>query len=161
EAADRLFAVAFGQGRHLLDQEAYEHDFGLKVVLNTVAPDQLKSVDAKTIDETTVHTRRDLSRDSPFSAFGLDVSRALLRALTGTPDDESLAHRLTGSDALGLHSRTQLPDLPALAARLLERYEADDYKANFDFIDHLRVEKSAARIAQLQGLLITALATRA
>jgi uncharacterized protein (TIGR04141 family) len=47
EAAERLFAVTFGQGRHLLDLESYEQDFGLKVVLNTVAPDQLKSVDAR------------------------------------------------------------------------------------------------------------------
>jgi Family of unknown function (DUF6119) len=88
EAAQRHFAVTFGQGRHLLDPEAYEQDFGLKVVLNTVARDQLKSVDAKTIEETTLHTRRDVSRDSSFAAFGLDVSRDLLRAVTGTPQEK-------------------------------------------------------------------------
>jgi uncharacterized protein (TIGR04141 family) len=37
---DRTFALTFGQGRHLLDAEAVIHDFGLKVVLNTVAYDQ-------------------------------------------------------------------------------------------------------------------------
>jgi uncharacterized protein (TIGR04141 family) len=71
EASERVFAVTFGQGRHLLRADSFEQDFGLKVVLNTVAPDQLKSVDAKTIDETTVHTRRDLSHDSSFAAFDL------------------------------------------------------------------------------------------
>jgi uncharacterized protein (TIGR04141 family) len=91
EAGSPLFAVTFGQGRHLLNQDSLEPDFGLRVVLNTVAPDQLKSVDARTIDETTVHTRRDVSRDSAFSAFELDPSRDLLRALTGTPEDTSLA----------------------------------------------------------------------
>jgi uncharacterized protein (TIGR04141 family) len=160
DAGDRLFAVTFGQGRHLLDPEAFEHDFGLKVVLNRVAPDQLKSVDAKTIDETTVHTRRDLSRDSSFSAFGLDISRDLLRAVTGTPEDDTLAHRLTGADALGLHTRQQIPELPALAERLLEAYQSEDYKANFDFIDHLRPEKRAGRIRELEAVLIEALATR-
>ncbi|MFZ2113798.1 MAG: DUF6119 family protein [Solirubrobacteraceae bacterium] len=133
EVKDRLFAITFGQGRHLLDPEVFEPDFGLRVVLNTVAPDQLKSVDAKTIDETTVHTRRDLSRNSPFSAFGLDVSRDLLRAVTGTPRDTSLAHRLTGADALGIQTRARVPDLPDLAERLLEAYEADDYKEHFRF----------------------------
>ena len=69
ESSRRLFAVTFGQGRHLLEPETLESDFGLKVVLNSVAPDQLKSVDAKTIDETTMHTRRDVSRDSSLSAL--------------------------------------------------------------------------------------------
>ncbi|MEA2231579.1 MAG: hypothetical protein QOD83_1395 [Solirubrobacteraceae bacterium] len=80
EADERLFALTFGHGRHLLEPEAIEQDFGLKVVLNTVEPTQLKSVDARTIDELTVHTRRDVSRDSSFSAFGLDPTRDLLRA---------------------------------------------------------------------------------
>src|SRR5207244_3420860 len=143
ESSRRLFAVTFGQGRHLLEPETLESDFGLKVVLNTVAPDQLKSVDAKTIDETTMHTRRDVSRDSSFAAFGLDVSRDLLRAVTGTPQDDTLGPRLTGSDALGLHTRAQVPQLPALATRLLEAYQAEHYKEHFDFIDYLRPEKAA------------------
>jgi uncharacterized protein (TIGR04141 family) len=159
EAKGRVFAVTFGQGRHLLDAEALEQDFGLRIVLNTVAPDQLKSVDAKTIEETTVHTRRDVSRDSAFSAFGLDISRDLLRAVTGTPRDESLAHRLTGADALGIQTRARVPDLTELAERLFDAYEADDYKEHFDFIDHLRPEKDAARVGELDAALVGALAT--
>jgi len=160
EAADRLFAVTFGQGRHLLDTEAYQQDFGLKVVLNTVAPDQLKSVDAKTIDETTLHTRRDVSRDSSFTAFGLDMSRDLLRAVTGTPQDDTLAHRLTGSDALGLWTRAQLPELPTLAERLLTAYDSDEYKRNFDFVDYLRPEKRVGRLRELEHVLVDALDAR-
>jgi uncharacterized protein (TIGR04141 family) len=157
EANGRVFVVTFGQGRHLLNPEAFESDFGLKVVLNTVAPDQLKSVDAKTIDETTMHTRRDVSRDSSFSAFGLDVSRDLLRAVTGRPQDDSLGSRLTGSDALGIHTRLAVPDLPKLAERLLAAYESDNYKKYFDFIDFLRPEKNPARIVELGERLIEAL----
>ncbi len=66
EANERLFAITFGQGRYMVEDEALERDFGLRVVLNAVAPDQLKSVNAKTIEETTVHTRRDVSRESNF-----------------------------------------------------------------------------------------------
>lgn len=160
ESGDRFLAVTFGQGRHLLDPEAYEQDFGLKVVLNTVAPDQLKSVDAKTIDDTTLHTRRDVSRDSSFAAFGLDVSRDLLRAVTGTPQDDTLAHRLTGSDALGLWTRAQLPDLPHLGERLLASYHSDAYKRNFDFVDYLRPERRPARLRELETALVDALNAR-
>jgi len=159
-AAQRMLAVTFGQGRHLLDPEAVEQDFGLKVVLNTVAPDQLKSVDAKTIEETTLHTRRDVSRDSAFAAFGLDPSRDLLRAVTGTPRDETLAHRLTGADALGIWTRAQVPDLPTLAERLVTAYGSDDYRRHFDFVDYLRPEKRPGRVRELEGLLLDALSTR-
>jgi uncharacterized protein (TIGR04141 family) len=158
EASNRLFAVTFGQGRYMIDDEALERDFGLRVVLNTVAPDQLKSVDAKTIEETTVHTRRDVSRESAFSAFGLDVSRDLLRAVTGTPLDETLAHRLTGADSLGITTRVQLDGLPELASRLLKAHEETTYKKNFDFVDHLRPEKDPARIQELDRQLVEALA---
>lgn len=160
EASERVFAVTWGQGRHLVESDNLVQDFGLKVVLNTVAPDQLKSVDAKTIDETTVHTRRDVSRDSSFAAFGLDPIRDLLRAVTGTPQDPTLAHRLTGSDALGIHTREQIPDLPDLVDRLLEAYESDAYKENFDFIDYLRPERSHSRKLELDGALVEALQTR-
>jgi uncharacterized protein (TIGR04141 family) len=161
DVSGRLCAVTFGQGRHLLDPEAYEQDFGLKVVLNTVAPDQLKSVDAKTIDETTLHTRRDVSRDSSFAAFGLDVSRDLLRAVTGTPQDETLAQRLTGADALGLWTRAQVPDLPPLVSRLIDAYGSEAYKEHFDFVDFLRPEKRPGRLRELEQTLVDALNLRA
>ncbi len=159
EASDRLVAVTFGQGRHLLSGEALVQDFGLKVVLNTVAPDQLKSVDAKTIEETTLHTRRDVSRDSSFAAFGLDVTRDLVRAVTGTPRDTALGHRLTGSDALGLWTRAQIPELVELTERLLDAYEGDQYRENFDFVDHLRPEKRPDRLRELEAGLVKALQT--
>lgn len=159
-AGDRTLALAFGQGRHLLETEAVTHDFGLKVVLNTVAYDQLKSVDARSVDELTVHTRRDVSRDSSFEAFGLDVTRDLIRTVTGTPRDETLARKLTGSTALALNTRAQIPELPELAERLLDRYAATDYREHFDFIDHLRPVSDAALIARLQNALLEDLRAR-
>jgi uncharacterized protein (TIGR04141 family) len=157
EAEQRLFAVTFGQGRHLIEPDNFVQDFGLRVVLNTVAPDKLKSIDAKTVDETAVHTRRNLSRDSSFSAFELDPTRDLVRNVTGTPKDEKLAHRLTGADALGIHTYEPVPDLPALARRLLGHYEDDAYRENFEFIDFLRPVKSHALKTELDEALVETL----
>jgi uncharacterized protein (TIGR04141 family) len=154
EAAGRYFAFAFGYGRHLLHPEAYEQDFGLKVALNTVDPDLLMSVDARTIDELTIHTRRDVSRGSSFAAFGLDVTRDVVRAVTGPPRDESLGRRATGSDALALLNRAQFRELPDLCERLLEAYHADAYKERFAWIDHLRRVRNALVIDRLDDLLL-------
>ncbi len=160
EAAGRLLALTFGQGRHLLDPVCYEQDFGLRVVLNTVAPDQLRSIDAKTTEELTLHTRRDVSRASSLPAFGLDISRDLMRAVTGVPEDESLGRRVSGSDSLAVASRAQIHDLPALGERLVAAYGSDRYKQHFDFIDHLRPVRDRTVVAHLEAKLLEALQTR-
>ena len=51
-------------------------------------------------------------------------------------------------------SPEELPRLPELGARLLDAYQADDYKEHFGFIDFLRPERDHARIAELQDLLL-------
>ncbi|MBK5221060.1 MAG: TIGR04141 family sporadically distributed protein [Thermoleophilia bacterium] len=71
-AGGRRFAIVFGQGRHLLDPDSFEYDFGLRVVLNAVEPERLKSIDAKRFDErssgfesASPSTRRSLSSLKP------------------------------------------------------------------------------------------------
>lgn len=73
EDTPRLMALTFGHGRHLIELDAIVHDFGLRVVLNTVVYDKIKSVDAKTVDELTRHSRLDVSRDASF--WGVRLGR--------------------------------------------------------------------------------------
>lgn len=156
-AASRLLAVTFGYGRFLLRDEALEQDFGLKVVLNCVNPEQIKSVDARTFDELTVHTRLGVSRSSNLSAFELDVSRNLLRGITGVSAHRELPGQLTGSAALTMNSAATLDQLPTLAATLLKTYKARRYKKRFGFIDDLRAERDSKTVERLDALLIAAL----
>ncbi|MGH7681376.1 MAG: DUF6119 family protein, partial [Candidatus Eiseniibacteriota bacterium] len=153
-AGGRRFALSFGYGRHLLDPELYERDFGLKVVLNIVEPERLKSIDSKTFDESTVHTRTDLSRESTFASFGLDVSRDLVRAVTGRPADTKIAERVTGAEALALATRAPFEALPELCERLLHAYGSEEYRKRFAWIDHLRPIKDPGLINELDEALV-------
>ncbi len=157
EAAGRMFAFSFGYGRHLLNPDAYEPGFGLRVVLNTVEPDRLTSVDARTFDELTMHTRRDVSQGSSFAAFGLDVTRDLVRAVTGPPRDEGLGRRASGSDALALLTRAQFPELPALCERLADEYAGEAYKERFGWIDHLQRVRDRALVERLDASVVEAI----
>lgn len=157
-AGKDLLAVTFGYGRFLLKPEALVQDFGLKVVLNSVDPKQIKSVDARTFDELTVHTRRGLSRDASFSAFELDVTRDLLRGITGKAvDDKGM---LTGAVALTLNTKAELPMLPAMARELATSYRTKRYKKHFDFIDHMQAERDPRLVAKLDTKLLDALRGR-
>ncbi len=159
EAKERLLAIAFGYGRHLIRQEAVVQDFGLKVVLNSIDPELIKSVDARTFDELTIHTRRGASRDSSLGAFELDNSRDLLRAVTGRSEPGGLG-ALSGAAALAMNTTQEPPQLPALAADLLKAYGKTAYRKNFGFIDHMRGEQDPAVVRKLDEKLVKALHDR-
>jgi uncharacterized protein (TIGR04141 family) len=156
-AGKRLFAVSFGYGRWLLREETVVQDFGLRVVVNSVNPAQIRSVDARTFDELTVHTRRGVSHSSPLNAFELDVTRNLLRGITGTSETSELPGQITGSNSLAMNTDHALPELPALAATLLQTYKARRYRTHFRFIDDMRVERDPTTITTLDQKMLEAL----
>jgi uncharacterized protein (TIGR04141 family) len=138
-------------------EEMIVQDFGLKVVLNSVNPAQIKSVDARTFDELTVHTRRGVSHNSPLTAFELDVTRNLLRGITGTSDTPHLPGQITGAASLAMNTPVQLPQLPELGSALITTYKARRYRKHFRFIDDMRAERDPSTIETLDELLLDAL----
>lgn len=159
-ASKRLLAISFGYGRHLVKSEAVVQDFGLKVVLNSIDPKLIKSVDARTFDELTIHTRQGASRDSSLGVFALDNSRDLLRAVTGRSAPGGLG-ALSGSASLAINSKIELPQLPSLAKELVKAYRKTSYRKNFKFIDYMRGEQDPAIIEKLDAKLVKALKDKA
>src|SRR5262249_7216110 len=82
QSGGRLFAVVFGQGRSLIAPGSWEERFGLRVVLNTIDANSLRSIDKWTFDAISRHTRVQASREAPVREFGLDIEQDLLRAAT-------------------------------------------------------------------------------
>lgn len=159
ESSGRVLAVSFGYGRHLVRSEAVVQDFGLKVVLNSIDPQLIKSVDARTFDELTIHTRQGASRDSSLEVFTLDNSRDLLRSVTGRSAPGGLG-ALSGAAALAMNTALPLPQLPQLAADLITAYGSKTYKKNFKFIDDMRGEQDPTVINRLDELLVESLKAR-
>ncbi|MCL5746179.1 MAG: TIGR04141 family sporadically distributed protein, partial [Acidobacteria bacterium] len=135
--AKRLFALTFGYGRSLLSPGAVEEQFGLKVTLNGVGAQQIRSVDRLSLD-TAQHSRVQAIRLTPIGEFGLDIDQDLLRAVTGVPKDETLGRSLTGRDALQVTVKLELQDLPELLKRLLEEYAKKDYQEEFPWVDQIQ-----------------------
>ena len=71
----RLFALTFGQGRFILDQEAIEERFGLLVTLNSLEANALRSVDKKTFDTVDQNSRVQVGQTSAAPEFGIDIER--------------------------------------------------------------------------------------
>lgn len=156
-AGERLFALTYGYGRSLLDPALIERRFGLRVALNAIDPTQLRAVDSRTVEEMTFHTRRQASRISEVSAFGLDTARDLLRGITGIPREGLGATRISGSESVTLSVPVKPADLPDTCAQLLELYAGEQYRERFEWIDRLQLVRDQSIRADLDGLLSAAL----
>jgi uncharacterized protein (TIGR04141 family) len=131
------------------------------VALNTVDAVKLRSVDAKTIEDLTVHTRRQTSKNAPLGTFALNVSHDLLRAVTGTPKDTSFATRVTGRDSLSITCDATVESLPQKCKELLKAFKGKAYRENFAWVDQLSGVSDPGILAALDKLLVEDLNIRA
>jgi uncharacterized protein (TIGR04141 family) len=135
----RWFAIAFGQGRVLLDPDKVEPEFGLRVVINSVEAEALRSVDSRSLEELTLTSARRIGRQSSISVFGLDLERDLVSGLAGVPPDQSFAVRVAGSTALALHAELEFADIPAKCRQALSRFrDKTTYKDRFAWVDNFQ-----------------------
>lgn len=150
----RWFALAFGQGRFLLNPESWEERFGLLVTLNSVERDRIKSIDKRTFDALSTHSKVQSSQEAAPQDFGLDVEQDLVRAVTGTPKDSQLGHRLSGMDALRVCVSAALEQLPALLQRYQIQFSSTAYRNNFPWVDHIAEVTRASQKDELDSLLV-------
>jgi uncharacterized protein (TIGR04141 family) len=134
----RLFALCFGQGHHSLDESAIERGFGLKVTLNQVSRDRLRTIDSATLDSTVMQRRTQASRNADLRAFEINTDRDLVRLAAGSPASNGFAKALTGRDALSVRAPVAPQGIIAYCERALEIYSETTYQRDFKFIDHIQ-----------------------
>lgn len=155
----RLFAVTFGYASHLLEAGVVEEGFGLKVTLNSVPGDQIRSVDSYTPDTLGRRTKTQASRAGTIPDFGLDIEQDLLRSVTGVPTDSALAKRMEGRDSLSVVVQTDLASLPGLLDKYLDKFKETTYRADFGWVDKVREISDATIIAKLNARLVDQMRT--
>lgn len=150
----RWFAITFGQGRFLLKPESWEESFGLLVTLNSVGQDQIKSIDKRTFDALSTHSKVQSSQEAAPQDFGLDVEQDLVRAVVGSPDDSGLGQRLSGMDALRACVSVDLEQLPDLLKRYQTQFHSKAYRKNFPWVDHISEVTRPSQKEELDNLLV-------
>lgn len=156
----RFFAITFGYGKNILVLDSFVRDFGLRVTLNVVEANTLRSVDARTFEELTVMTRSQTSRAASLESFRISQAEDILKAVTGTPYEKEFGTRITGADAAKI---TYVPDFCRLGEKcnqLLAAYQSDRYKERFGFVDQLRTERDPSKIEQLNAEIVRRIKSR-
>jgi uncharacterized protein (TIGR04141 family) len=134
---DLWWAITFGQGRRLLRDGITVDGFGLRVALNTLGDENIRSIDKETFDMIAGHARQQASREVGTEEFGLDIERDLLWAVTGSPNDRSLGQQLTGRDALLVSTHIDLSGLESFLPRLYPAFIDKRYQEKFSWIDNI------------------------
>lgn len=156
----RIFALVFGIGRHLLIDGVIEERFGLKVVLNSVKPDSLRSIDKTTLGSEPKQSREQISREGPASQFGIDIEQDLVNAVTGRSNDPELGKTISGRDSLSLSAKYDITNVRKLLLLCLRYYKSKNYKKDFDWIDQIRDVRNPALLEVLNEELIKRLNAR-
>lgn len=161
EASGRYFAVTFGYGFTAIDRTLVEPDFGLKVALNTIDPDEIDMLDARTVDRMTKQTRIHLNVGRPVEDFGVDAESDWIRSVRGKTKSERLTGRIYGSDAVRITWNDRFETLRDCCEHLLDLYQSEEYKRNFWFVDNLRrVKETDPLVESLEGKVVELLEQR-
>lgn len=154
----RTVVVCFGHAHLVTNENHFERNFGLRVTLNRVAHNCLRSLDAATPDATTVQKRIQTSRNSDISLFGLDLDRDLLSEAAGVPRDANFAKFLAGRDSLSITCEITPAGILNKCREVLEDYLSTDYQNHFAWIDHVQIVRDQELARQLDESIFAALA---
>lgn len=156
---DRTMAVCFGHAHIPLDLDAFERQFGLRVTLNSVPRNSIRTLDVATPDAVTFQRRIQASRDSDVGNFGIDIFRDLARVAGGTPRDPKFASFVAGKDSLSITCKVTAASLKAKCDAVLAEYAATTYKTDFAWIDNLARVEAKDDIERADAALMKALET--
>ena len=153
----RTFAITFGHVFHNLKDVAYEYDFGLRVTLNCLDPDKLKSTDVVQADGAR-RQRTQVPVDSDLTYFDFDQDTTILKSLTGKVKEEhkKLFKHATGSSNIRISSDVTPAGLNELCEELLSLYNDDGYKDTFPDIQNISPVRDPEIIERLNAALLEA-----
>lgn len=148
-----FFAITFGYGRFIVDDRAIVSDFGLKVCLNTIPSNKIKTVDKRTLEQMALHTRQQAVIPVDFNTFELEIDRDLVKSIEGHIEG-GLGSYLKGAVNLTIATKRPIDELADLCRELHKIYKKKDYLAEFSWIDNVKPVKDTTLSEKLNLELI-------
>ena len=138
----KTFALTWGHGKKLLEENVIEEDFGLKVVLNTIKVDGLRRIKKVNIGGNHKSSNEQLPLKSRITDFGFDLERDLLGTITGqSVDNTYVTGMITGGDLLSLTAKVDISNIKDFLTKTYWKYKSKEYEKYFEWIDHIKKVK--------------------
>ncbi len=158
----RWFCFTFGYARHLIDELAYERNFGLIVTLNLGNPAAIKSIDKSNISHISLHSREQAAREIELANFEFDNDIDLLKSVTakapvGEGDEQET---LSGRDSVTIYTTATVDAFSDVAKRLYTAYKSTHYKKRYPWLGKISEERDAQTIEALDSALTSRILKR-
>lgn len=160
--AKKSFAITFGSGIHLLNQDAYVERFGLKVLLNIIDEFGLRKISQKSMRGIPSDSVKQLSKISSIRDFDLDITQDFVINLTASPEEEDLplfGKNVTGGNSLSVSILNDIDDVEDFLKKCYKKYTDTRYKKNYAWIDNVRPETNTNKTKRLKEILIKKIRT--
>ncbi|MFV8249869.1 DUF6119 family protein [Bdellovibrio bacteriovorus] len=149
---ESIFGVTMGFGRFILNLNKVISDFGLKVCLNSIPSNKIKTLDKTNLEQIGFHTRQQAAIPMDFNTFNIEIERDLLKSVEGHLEN-GIAPYLKGSSSLTISTDKEISELASLCISLKKAYHKDTYKKEFGWIDNIKLLKDDQQIGKLNLLL--------
>ncbi|GAA0200837.1 TIGR04141 family sporadically distributed protein [Kangiella japonica] len=145
----RIFILSFGTGFHLIREWAIERDFGLKVTLNTVVPNKLRSLDKASYDHNPLNSRTQSMKEVDIYNLDLDSEMDMVYAVGGTSKIKRLGSYIAGKDSLSLSLKFELNDLNEILETVFEQYNIK-VPDEFSWIENVNKVRDKKEIEEIE-----------
>ena len=156
KSEERLFALTHGQGYLALNAALTVPGFGLRVALNAIDPEKIRSTESRNLHETATLKQLVLSRPSNLNQFEVNFNRELLYRLEGGLGRSEIGTRIRGSASCGVATRISFSQLEEWCRSLL-KVQAQQTPPAMERADRLRRVTDPELIGRLDRLLDDAL----
>jgi len=151
---DGIFVATFGSGsKYLIKDNIIEERFGLIVTLNSVDQDSLRCIDKNSLDSIESHSRIQSAVKANVNRFGLDIEQDLLKAVVGSPLNENMGCRMTGTESLSVSVKMDISDLPNLVKQYKEKFEKGVIDTEYEWINNISIVKDKTLVNELDNKL--------
>ena len=146
------FAISFGTGYHMLNNDAIVPNFGLRTVLNVISPDYMRKIDKRNISSTPKHTSEQLSKVGSQVDFDIDFDTDVLTGVVGSfkKNRKDIVEKkyekrfkmfgttISGKSSLNINAPFDIENIDKLLRFSYAAYSAKKYLKNgFDWIDNV------------------------
>lgn len=155
--ADRFFIITLGSAYHYIDQRKVARDFGLKVTVNLISDEYVKSVQKTTISASQNSINQAFS-DQSIRDFSESDVLDIIKKISGRIESEGRGNYFTGSTALNFPSENSIENLSEDLDKFLDLSNSKAYQSTkFSIIDKIAPVLDIEILDELNAKLADAL----
>lgn len=155
DGEERIFAIPFGNGKILLNDDVIEEQFGIKVLLNSVEKDGFRKLSIANYGSDHRTKNEQTPKKTDISEFGFDIYNDFVRRATAKSEEKIFnKNTITGGDLFSVSVPVNIENVDDFLMFCYRRYKSDKYKKHFSWLDNIKEVREKGLKEKLNNELV-------